>query len=218
MMTKYLIIQICALSLASLALAGCTSEPATQIEEDVAEEDAIAAEQFYAQLSEYCGKAFSGKLVSDDPEDSDFAKADMVMHVAQCDEKQIAIPFHVKGADGEWDRSRTWVIHRTPNSLALHHIHRHKDGKEDSVSRYGGTALDAGQANRQEFPVDEFSIELFEANDLSASITNIWAVNVDDQRFAYELRREGRFFRVEFDLSQPVDTPPAPYGGAAPIL
>lgn len=216
---KYrLIMSVSTLSLGLLALNGCTSEPAEPATEDAAQEDAATAEQFYAQLSEYCGKAFAGKLVSNDPQDADFVGADMVMHVAQCDDGQIAIPFHVQGTDGEWDRSRTWVIHRTKNSLALHHIHRHEDGKEDSVSRYGGTAIDEGIAGRQEFPVDEFSIELFTTNDLAASVTNIWAVDVDDQRFAYELRREGRFFRVEFDLTQPVNAPPAPYGGAAPIL
>ena len=216
---KYrLVTALSALALGMLALNGCTSEPAGPETEDAGQEDAAPAEQFYGQLSEYCGKAFAGKLVSDDPQDADFVGADMVMHVAQCDDGQIAIPFHVQGADGEWDRSRTWVIHRTKNSLALHHIHRHEDGKEDSVSRYGGTATDKGLARRQQFPVDEFSIELFNTNDLAASVTNIWAVEVDDQRFAYELRREGRFFRVEFDLTQPVNAPPAPYGGAAPIL
>jgi hypothetical protein len=30
--------------------------------------------------------------------------------------------------------------------------------------------------------------------------------------FAYELERPGRFFRIEFDTSKPVDPPPAPWG------
>jgi hypothetical protein len=34
---------------------------------------------------------------------------------------------------------------------------------------------------------------------------NVWAMEVHPARmFAYELRRPGRFFRVEFDLSRPV--------------
>jgi hypothetical protein len=30
--------------------------------------------------------------------------------------------------------------------------------------------------------------------------------------FAYELRRPGRFFRAEFDLTKPVTPPAAPWG------
>ena len=36
----------------------------------------------------------------------------MVMHVRECSDERVAIPFHVK-LDGEWDRSRTWLITRT---------------------------------------------------------------------------------------------------------
>ena len=43
-------------------------------------------------------------------------------------------------------------------------------------------------------------------------MTNVWAVEViTGQLFAYELRRENRYFRVEFALGEPVvpDAPPA---------
>ena len=49
---------------------------------------------------------------------------------------------------------------------------------------------------------------------LNASVTNTWAMEIDpDQTFVYELTRpDGRRFRVQFDLSKPVDLPPPPWG------
>jgi hypothetical protein len=43
---------------------------------------------------------------------------------------------------------------------------------------------------------------------------NVWAMEIDPgKRFLYELARpSGRLFQVEFDLSQPVQTPPVPWG------
>jgi hypothetical protein len=44
-------------------------------------------------------------------------------------------------------------------------------------------------------------------------VTNVWAVEVEPGAlFAYELRRPGRFFRVEFDLKRPIAPPPPPWG------
>ena len=75
-----------------------------------------------------------------------------------------------------------------------------------------------------DFPVDQYSIDMFEREGLTASVTNVWTVEVDpqgadDAAFAYQLRRtvengapEDRFFRVEFDLTQPVEAPPAAWG------
>ena len=69
-------------------------------------------------------------------------------------------------------------------------------------------------ASRAEFPVDQFSIDMFNREGLTASVTNVWAVEIDEDMFAYELARENRFFRVEFDLATPVDAPPPPWGAA----
>jgi hypothetical protein len=60
--------------------------------------------------------------------------------------------------------------------------------------------------------VDAESIALFTRNAMQVSTTNVWALEIDAGRFAYELRREGRWFRVEFDLTRPVATPPAAWG------
>ena len=123
--------------------------------------------------------------------------------------QELRIPFHV----GE-DRSRTWVLTRTPDGLRLKHDHRHRDGAPDAVTMYGGDTADAGTMARQAFPVDAESVAMFQRDGLAASVTNVWAMEIEPgRRFAYELSRPGgRLFRVEFDLSKPVPVPPAPWG------
>jgi hypothetical protein len=75
----------------------------------------------------------------------------------------------------------------------------------DVLHMYGGDTASVGPAERQEFPVDAFSIALFNANAAAVSTTNVWAMEVHpDRMFAYELRRANRHFRVEFDLTRPV--------------
>ncbi|ABC64405.1 hypothetical protein [Erythrobacter litoralis] len=183
---------------------------------------------FFAALASHCGEAYAGELVSTDEADADFRGADMVMHVRECDESEIRVPFHVQRADGSWDRSRTWVFTRTDGGLRLKHDHRHDDGEPDAVTMYGGDTVDAGTARSQGFPVDAESIALFEREGLDASVTNVWTVEVDpagseDAEFAYQLQRTvaggapaDRFFRVAFDLTRPVEPPPTPWGAAPP--
>lgn len=144
----------------------------------------------------------------------------MVMHVRECSDARIAVPFHVQRADGTWDRSRTWLITRTATGLRLKHDHRHEDGKLDAATLYGGDAATPGSAAAQEFPVDAESIALFKSEGRLVSITNVWRVEVDRAgvaaaRLAYQLTRQppnARLFRVEFDLTRPVAPPPPPWG------
>ena len=164
-------------------------------------------DQFFAALTELCGQRFNGRMVSTDPVDVERFSGPMQMHVRDCSPSEIRIPLSV----GE-DHSRTWVISRTDKGLRLKHDHRHEDGSEDELSQYGGDTASEGSATRQEFPVDAYSKQLFEAHGLNVSMTNVWAVEVIPGRlFAYELRRENRFFRVEFALGEPAeaDAPPA---------
>lgn len=163
---------------------------------------------FFASLQALCGQSFAGELVSQDAVDADLGAQKLVMEIRSCTPSEIRIPFHV----GD-DRSRTWVISRQADGLRLKHDHRHEDGSEDAVTQYGGDTANGGTAVRQEFPVDDFSIAMFEREGLSASVTNVWALEVTEQVFAYELSRPNRFFRVAFDLRSPVETPPAPWGG-----
>lgn len=181
---------------------------------------------FWAALSTHCGKAYIGRLVSEDAADADLAGAAMVMAVTDCSETRIAVPFHIRQPDGAWDRSRTWLITRTERGLRLKHDHRHADGEPDAVTMYGGDTAPgaAGTARAQSFPVDAESIALFEREGLRASVTNVWSVEVDPAgtpggTYAYQLKRtmaggapSERLFRVEFDLSKPVELPPAAWG------
>lgn len=187
-----------------LALAGCSEEDANH----------QPADRFLANLAQYCGQAFPGRVVANEPKTSQpdsFSGRELVMHVRDCDQpdQELRIPFHV----GE-DRSRTWILTRTGHGLRLKHDHRHEDGSEDKVTMYGGDSSAPGSAERQEFPVDAESVALFEKQGLEASVTNTWAMEIHPGRtFVYQLNRPGgRHFRVEFDLSKPVALPPAPWG------
>lgn len=164
---------------------------------------------FWERLSALCGNAYEGELaVYHARMDAGWLGERLVMQVRECSENEIKIPLHV----GE-DRSRTWVLTRTDKGIRLKHDHRHEDGSEDATTWYGGQTADPGRAWRQSFPVDAYSQGLFLAQGLDVSITNIWAMEVHPgERFAYELLRVGRHLRAEFDLSAPVDPPPAPWG------
>ncbi len=164
------------------------------------------ADRFLQRIASHCGNAYQGEVVSSDAVDADFAQEKLVMQVRDCSDNAVRIPFHV----GE-DHSRTWVVSRTETGLRLKHDHRHADGSEDAVTQYGGDSADVSET-RVEFPVDPFSIELFRREGLSASVTNVWAMEISDETFAYEMSRENRFFRVEFDLTAPVPAPPPPWG------
>jgi hypothetical protein len=178
-------------------LAACAHAPETRQAQDA----------FLINLKALCGKAFEGKVVSTDQADAAMAKERLVMYVRDCTDSGVRIPFNV----GE-NRSRTWVITRTATGLRLKHDHRHDDGSEDKVTQYGGDTATEGTAQRQEFPVDASSIAMFERENLKASVTNVWAVEVTPTLFAYELRRANRFFRVEFDTARAIPAPPPSWG------
>lgn len=168
------------------------------------------ADVFIAQLRALCGQAFAGRIVTNaptTPTPDAFDGKVLIAHVRECTPTQLRIPFHV----GD-DHSRTWVISVTPTGLRLKHDHRHADGSPDILTQYGGDSADAGLANRQEFPVDAESIALFQQQNSAASVTNIWAFEIEPgKRLVYELARPGRLFRVEFDLSKPVPLPVPPW-------
>ena len=189
---------------AAAALTGCATTPAASNPQN----------EFFAALTAHCGKAYAGKLASNQDADADMRGKAMVMHVRSCTPDRIEIPFHIDGVGpgGGWDRSRTWVITRTTTGLRLKHDHRHADGSKDELTMYGGDTANAGTAARQTFPVDAESIALFTRTGRSVSNTNIWSVETTPAAFTYGLSREGRDFRVTFDYRQPVTPPPAPWG------
>ena len=209
---------------AAAVLAGCSSTATG----DAADTGERAQDAFWQALSSHCGQAYAGGLVSEDEVDYEISDAAMTMHVRECSDSEIRVPFHIEEPDGTWNRSRSWVFTRTPDGLRLKHDHRHEDGTSDAVTMYGGdtapTSSGEGSAGAQEFPVDAASIALFRREGLDASVTNIWRVEVapagtPGARYAYQLVRtvEGgapapRDFRVEFDLTRPIAAPPPPWG------
>ncbi|NQY96914.1 MAG: hypothetical protein HRT82_07110 [Henriciella sp.] len=184
-----------------LALAACSGGAS----------DPVDPALFFECASQLCdGNAYAGRLVSDDAVDADFKTAVMIMGPARCDGLTVRVPFAVNE-----DRSRTWVITRTETGLRLKHDHRHEDGSEDVLTQYGGDSTDQGTAARQDFPVDEETRMLFIAQDIEVSTQNTWTVEIEPgELFAYQMSRPERLFRVEFDLSVPVDAPPPPWGEA----
>lgn len=199
-------------SLLALAACGESSSPATGATTNV--------DAFMDAITQYCGRSFAGRVVANTPPPADdaFAGQDLVMHVRECSDNEIRIPFHV----GD-DHSRTWILTRTDSTsdasatggLRLKHDHRHEDGSDDAVTMYGGDTVNAGTSMRQEFPVDQFSIDMFNREGLTVSLTNVWAMEIHPGRhFYYELARAGsdRLFRVEFDLTREVPQPPTPWG------
>ncbi|MCS4231467.1 hypothetical protein EDF77_3434 [Stenotrophomonas maltophilia] len=196
---------------ALLALAGCSNPSPDPVAHEVAN---APADAFLASVAAYCGKAFAGQVVEDNPASTGpdpFAGKPLVMHVRGCEDPahELRIPFHV----GD-DHSRTWVLSRTETGLRLKHDHRHADGSPDAITLYGGDSKRPGTAQRQEFPVDTDSVAMFRKADMLASTHNTWAMEIDpDRQFVYELTRpDGRRFRVVFDLARPVALPPAPWG------
>lgn len=161
-------------------------------------------EQLFAQLKTLCGRTFIGQVVAGDAADEAFRKSELVMTVKRCEADEIRICFRV----GE-DSSRTWVITRLDGGrLRLKHDHRHTDGHEDELSRYGGDALEPGTPTLQHFPVDADSKAMFTRLDRAVSNTNVWSLGLTSNTFSYELARPNRLFRVAFDLTRPAAASP----------
>lgn len=160
---------------------------------------------FWTELEKLCGKAFAGTLVAAPSDDAMFKGKSLVMHVRACEKDRIRIPFVV----GE-DLSRTWVLTRNGDRLMLRHDHRHKDGKPDSVTMYGGLTTSVGMPTRQMFPADQETV-----NTIPAAATNVWWIDlVPGEYFTYNLRRMGsdRYFSIRFDLKNTITVPEAPWG------
>jgi len=162
---------------------------------------------FFTHLQKLCGKAFAGTVTIDNSNDDSFANKILIMHVRKCSDTELQIPFHV----GD-DASRTWILTKTGSGISLKHDHRNKDGSDDELTMYGGHTVDAGWAQVQSFPADQYSKELFVSSGIPQSIGNTWQMFIYPDTFSYRLIRQGREFRVDFDLRKPVQAPAAPWG------
>jgi hypothetical protein len=192
-----------------LALPACSAdaEPDGEAQTPVPVPAATAAEQdaFWESLQAHCGNAYAGRVSDATPYYRNSLAGDAVMHVMDCSEDRIHIPFHL----GD-NRSRNWILTRTEGTIRLKHDHRHEDGTEDAVTQYGGDAPVPGLATRQIFPADAHTAAI-----LPDRADNFWFFDfVNDTTLQYGVHwpRLGHSVRFEFDLSRPVPPPPRPWG------
>jgi hypothetical protein len=160
---------------------------------------------FWSELHALCGKAFAGTVINAPANDTVFKDQPLIMHVRNCNENVIRVPFNVGN-----NRSRTWVFTKVAGGIQLKHDHRHEDGKKDSVTQYGGTTSNSGSSTLQMFPADQHTVDI-----LPAAATNVWWVELIPGKYlTYNLRRMGtdRLFTIRFDLTKPVAIPDASWG------
>ncbi len=192
---------------AMLATAAC--EPAAEQELETAAAGVPTSPQdaFWANLRQQCGQAYPGRLVVDRPDrDMLSGDEDLIAHWVECDDARMDIAFHIGRDGGDWDRSRTWVLTRHRHALELRHDHRRRDGSEDEETWYGGLTVDTGSAETQWFLLDERRAP--DGSPLG------WRLEIrPGERYVYgTIRGEDYTWRVDFDLSSPVATPPAAWG------
>ncbi len=158
---------------------------------------------FWDQLHKLCDQAFAGRLLASP--DGDLEGESLIMHVRDCGDQRIRIPFVV----GD-NLSRTWVLTRKGERIELRHDHRNPDGSSEEVTMYGGLSPNRGSANAQIFPADDQTLDTLPDN-----YPNVWLMEVrPDEKFIYYVRRLAteRYYHFEFDLTEPVEPPPAPWG------
>ena len=203
---------LAALVMVGLVMTACDpGEPPEELEE-MEELEGVSEEQdqFWASLQELCGTALSGGVEAEEAIENPIEDREMIMHVRVCHDDEIQIPVHVETEEGDWNRSRTWVVTREDTGLRLKHDHRYEDGEEEETTWYGGDTEDPGTAQRQQFHADEYTADL-----IPEAATNVWTMEIEPgERFTYQLVREGtdRMVRWSWDLDDTVEPPPAPWG------
>ena len=152
---------------------------------------------FFTTLSSLCGQTFEGQQIYRSHHSSGWAHLELVMHVAECTDEHIYIPFRV----GD-DTSRTWMFLKEEGRLRFRHDHRYPDGTPEEETLYGGYADENGTAFVQYFPADEYTGAL-----IDGGAGNVWtvAISEDGQTFSYRLDRDGeKRLQIDFDLSRPI--------------
>ncbi|MFO7998967.1 MAG: hypothetical protein R6U86_08310 [Bacteroidales bacterium] len=184
----------------ALLLSACG--PATQTGDQQADEMLSAAlspeeEAFLDNLASLCGQSFRGRETYMAPGRESWGHLDFVMHVTECEEDHVYIPFHLSD-----DTSRTWMFVVEDGRLRFRHDHRHPDGTPEESTLYGGYSDGSGTAFRQYFPADDYTVEL-----LQDTIGRQWNIVMDEAmtNFSYQLQYEDEIiFQADFDLTNPL--------------
>ncbi|CAN5650136.1 hypothetical protein BH23GEM11_BH23GEM11_14820 [soil metagenome] len=188
--------------------AGTEASASTEASSSARGSSDLAPEQeaFWARLLEHCGQAYPGEVSDATPYYRDNVTGQRaVMHVMECSEDRIHIPFHLDD-----NASRNWILTRVGGTLRLKHDHRNPDGTEEEISQYGGDAPVPGLATRQVFPADAHTTRI-----LPERHDNFWFFDfIDDETLQYGVHwpTAGHSVRFSFDLSTSVEPPPAPWG------
>ncbi len=166
-------------------------------------------EVFWSNLMEHCNEAFPGGLTHEPPGDEMLTGTELLIaHFRECDEDTLKIPFHIEIEDtDEWDRSRTWVFIRHEDALEIRHDHRNPDGTEDEDNTwYGGFTETPGSESYQEF--------IYHGREDPDGKRLGWRIEIyPDERYTYgTIRGDEWTWRVDFDLTEEIDAPPAPWG------
>lgn len=197
----------------ALFMIGCNPPESQEEEAPVHEEEPPAVKPtpqnaWWAAMQTHCGNAYEGRLAHAPPGD-DMLEGDelLIVHFRECSADEMQLPFHIERMDGTWDRSRTWIYTRTGNTISLRHDHRTEDGNPDEGNTdYGGSTQDDGLENEQRF--------IFTERVGPQDETLGWRVIINpNEEYIYGTFRGDEWsWRVEFDLTQPVDPPPPAWG------
>lgn len=197
-------------------LVGCHSDPAPSEGADDQERSASEPQgEYWDNLRSMCGNAYTGAVVKDAPpqnlgEPEPFwSEDDLLMDVHHCTSDTVRIAFHAAGV-----RDRSFVFSRAEKGILFQDDRRQRDGTPQQLTGYGGLTWGSGSPQRQEFPIDEYSLSLFPRAEGS-----IWTFDIIPNElwaYQYELRKEGeyRILRVEFGLADTVPQPPPPWGSS----
>lgn len=176
--------------------------------EEAAESYELAPEQreFWANIQSLCGNAYEGSVGDATPYYSGIADAEQIkIHVRECTDTRTHISLHVDD-----DHSRNLILTKEMGNLRLKHDHRYEDGTEEEVTQYGGDARGSGLTTRQIFDADEHTATI-----LPDRFDNFWFLDMmNGTTFAYGVHwpKQGNSIRIEFDISETTDEPPAPWG------
>lgn len=151
--------------------------------------------EFWGRLTALCGNSYSGELISTDEQDAAFGDGDLYMMVSSCERKKVVIDFMNSG-----EAVGHWALTKHKNQIELRHIH-----EGAALTGYGGYSTDYSSGSRMNFPADDATKALFDAEDIPVSKDNIWAITIfPGSYFQYELTRPGREFIVEFSTNNPI--------------
>lgn len=160
---------------------------------------------FWDNIREYCGNAYEGELADATPYYQNIDADQIMIHVRNCADELTHISLHI----GD-NHSRNLLLTKSDGNLLLKHDHRNEDGTEEEITQYGGYAEQPGLETRQIFWADDHTADI-----LPDRADNFWFLDImDEQTLAYGVHwpKHGHSIRLEFDISQPVEAPPAPWG------